>query len=233
MKFGIIGPSKEEILPLVDLMEHRQLVNHAMLDFHVGEYRRIPVVAVFSGVGKVNAAIAAQSLIDMFKVTHIILTGVAGALKDGLRIGDIIIATEIVYHDVAPEILTEYHPWIPSAYFKPHPKLVDMCVTLLQNRHMENRWHTGRIITGESFIKAEARAALIAKFQPYCVDMESAAIAHVCYVNSIPYLVIRAISDNADEHGAETFEQNVETSSLLAIDIVKELIVECSGQEIQ
>jgi adenosylhomocysteine nucleosidase len=230
MKFGILGPSKEEILPFANLIDHPQVIHHAMLEFYAGEYQHVPVVVVFSGVGKVNAAIAAQSLIDIFEVTHVILTGVAGALKDELRVGDLILADEIVYHDVAPEILTEYHPWMPSACFRPTGEMVDTGVTLLQKRLRTSRWRVGRIITGEVFVKEDARAALVEKFQPDCVDMESAAVAHVCYVNHIPYMVIRAVSDHADGQGAEVFEQNVEGSSIQALDLVKALIETYAGR---
>ena len=102
-----MGLSVEEIQPLIDKIEEAQRIRHARLEFSVGEFEGTPIVAVFSGVCKVNAAIAAQILIDKFDVTHIILTGVAGGLDQRLEIGDIVIGDEIAYHDVAREILTE------------------------------------------------------------------------------------------------------------------------------
>ncbi|PGZ10027.1 5'-methylthioadenosine/S-adenosylhomocysteine nucleosidase, partial [Bacillus thuringiensis] len=100
MKFGIIGPSEDEIMPFIEDMSNKKITNLAMLTFHSGTYENVEVVALYCGVCKVNAAIAAQILIDKFNVTHIIVTGVAGAIDKVLKIGDTVISTEIAYHDV-------------------------------------------------------------------------------------------------------------------------------------
>lgn len=84
--------------------------------------------------------------------------------------------------------------------------------------------YIGRIITGEAFVQHGERERLIEAFQPMAVDMESASVAHVCYANSIPYIVVRAISDRADEEGTETFEANVEQVSINALRVVEELL---------
>lgn len=224
MKIGIIGPSESEIMPFIDKIENKKLTQHAMLKFYTGTYGNNSVVAVFSGVCKVNAAIAAQILIDRFDVTHIILTGVAGALNESLRIGDIVIADEIAYHDVAKEILTEYHPWMTDLYFRPDTQMLRDAICIADNSDTTYKHYVGRLVTGEAFITQNERYKLIEKFAPLCVDMESAGVAHVCYANEIPFLIIRAISDAADENGSETFESNVEAVSLHALSLLEELI---------
>lgn len=211
-------------MQFINRISNKQIIKHAMIKFYSGIYEGAEVVAVISGVCKVNAAIAAQLLIDKFRVTHIILTGVAGGLSGQLKIGDIVIAKEIAYHDVASKNLTKYHPYMEDMYFKPDNALLRLSEEAAQSIKINNKYYTGRIITGEAFITHNERASLIERFNPLCVDMESASIAHTCYVNSIPFIIIRAISDNADEKGAETFENNVETAASNAIELAEEII---------
>lgn len=224
MKIGIIGPTEKEIMPFIKKIENKEVIRHAMLDFHLGSFENTTVVAVCSGVCKVNAAIAAQILIDKFDVNKIILTGVAGALNDKLRIGDIVIGDEIAYHDVAREILTEYHPCMEDIYFMADSKMVQDSIEIYKTLDLKNSCYIGRIVTGEAFISGDERYKLIEDYEPLCVDMESASVAHVCFVNDIPFLVIRAISDSADEDGFENFEQNVETVALNSLLLAEGLI---------
>jgi adenosylhomocysteine nucleosidase len=224
MKYGLIGPSKEEIDPFIELMESKKSNSIAMLDFHEGTFHGIPVIAVFSGACKVNATIATQILVDRFNISHLIHVGVAGALKSNLKIGDIIIPNELAYHDVLPEILTEYHPWMKDEYFRPDKGMFEICIDMLKQKSPVKRWFIGKAITGEAFIHTDERSELTAKHDPYCVDMESAAVAHTCYVNNIPFIVIRSISDKADDQGPEEFESNVVSSSLNAVEVASEFI---------
>ncbi|MBM7613750.1 5'-methylthioadenosine/adenosylhomocysteine nucleosidase [Alkaliphilus hydrothermalis] len=224
MRLGIIGPTEREIMPFINKLDDKQLHSHAMINFYVGNFENIEVVAAFSGVCKVNAAIATQIMIDKFDVTQLILTGVAGALCDSLQIGDIVIGSEIAYHDVAKGILTEYHPWMEDIYFKPDTTLMHWAEDLSKSDQFKDRCHIGRIITGEAFITEKERDLLIEAFEPLCVDMESASFAHVCYANSIPFLVIRSISDLANEDGSDSFEKNMEVAALNSIILVEEII---------
>lgn len=228
MKIGIIGPCEMEIMPFINKISNKKVNNHAMLKFYSGTYNGIDVVSLFCGVCKVNAAIATQIMIDKFEVTHIILTGVAGALSKDLQIFDTVIASEVAYHDVAHGILTEYHPWIEDIYFKCDTVLLNTCKNIINTLENKNKYHIGRIITGEAFITHKEREHLIKNFNPLCVDMESASVAHVCYVNNIPFLVIRSVSDNADETGSENFENNGEIAALNSIKIVENLIIKLS-----
>lgn len=224
MRIGVIGPSEREIMSFISKMSNKKQTEHVMLKFYSGFYEGVEVVSVISGVCKVNASIAAQLLIDKFEVTHIILTGVAGALNRQLEAGDIVISSEVAYHDVAGEILTKYHPWMEDIYFKPDSRLLKLCEIAAESLLITNKCYTGRIITGETFITQNERERLIEKFNPMCVDMESAGVAHTCFVNNIPFIVIRAVSDNADENGSKKFHSNVEMISQNSIALVEELI---------
>lgn len=224
MRIGVIGPSEEEIMAFISKISEKKQTEHAMLKFYSGIYEGVEVVSVVCGVCKVNASIATQLLIDKFEVTHIVLIGVAGALSNQVEIGDVVISSEVAYHDVASEILTEYHPWMKDIYFKADGKLLELCRDAANSTLITNKYHTGRIITGETFITHNERERLIQQFTPLCVDMESASVAHTCYVNNIPFVVIRSISDNADENGSDKFEINVEIVAQNSITVVDGLI---------
>lgn len=224
LKLGIIGPAESEILPFTSKISNAKINERAMLKFYSGVYEGVDVVSVFSGVCKVNASIATQILISEFKVTHILLTGVAGALNNLLKVGDIVISNEVAYHDVAPGILTEYHPWMKEIYFKPDLELLRLSQIVASNFIENTKCYFGRIITGESFITHNEREQLIERFNPLCVDMESASVAHTCYVNNIPFIVIRSMSDNADENGLNSFDDNLEIAALNSINFVELLI---------
>ncbi|MBZ9623803.1 5'-methylthioadenosine/adenosylhomocysteine nucleosidase [Clostridium sp. FP2] len=224
MRIGVIGPTEKEIMPFINKISNKKLSEYSMLKFYSGIYAGVEVVSVFCGVCKVNAAIATQLLISKFEVTHIILTGVAGALNKQLEIGDIVISSEVAYHDVSPGILTEYHPWMEDIYFRPDVELLKLCENVSKSFSITSKCHVGRIITGEAFITNNERESLIEKFNPLCVDMESASVAHTCYVNNIPFIIIRSVSDGANENASETFAINIEMAALNSIKLVEEII---------
>ena len=224
MRIGVIGPTEGEIMPFIGEISNKKLSEQAMLKFYSGIYEGVEVVSVFCGVCKVNAAIATQLLIDKFEVTHIVLTGVAGALNKQLEIGDIVISSEVAYHDVAHGILTEYHPWMKDIYFRPDTELLKLCGNVADSLSITSKCYMGRIITGETFITNNEKERLIENFNPLCVDMESASVAHTCYVNNIPFIVIRSMSDDADENASDTFDSNIEMAALNSIKLVEGLI---------
>lgn len=228
MKIGVIGPSEDEINPFIEKLNNKTLTKHIMLDFYSGQYHEVSVVSVFCGVCKVNAAIATQVLIDKFQVDTIILTGVAGSLSDNLKFGDVVIATEVAHHDVVPEIITEYHPWVENQYMKVDEGLLRECNRIIEANEFSFTCHLGRIITGESFITNIQRSSLIELHQAMCVDMESASVAQVCYVNDTPFIVIRAISDLADHEAPDNFEYNMKMASLNSITLVETLLISLS-----
>ncbi|SCK02337.1 5'-methylthioadenosine/S-adenosylhomocysteine nucleosidase [uncultured Clostridium sp.] len=224
MRIGVIGPSEDEIKSFIDKCEIKKTEIVAMLTFHAGVYKNVEIVALYCGVCKVNAAIAAQILIDKFEVTHIIVTGVAGAINNKLSIGDTVISTKVAYHDVAKEILTEYHPWMENEFFEADNKLIGLCKKIIDTKEFSQKVFFGKIVTGEAFITDNGRKEIINRFNPLCVDMETGGIAHVCYVNKIPFIAIRAITDTGEESGVETFESNCVFASKNSIEILKRLL---------
>ncbi len=221
-RVGILCASDMELAPFLEAMEVDRVTEKALLRFHEGTIREIPVVAVYSGVCKVNAAIAAELLIEVFSVDAVVNAGTAGGLDPKVRLFDTVIAERSVYHDVAEDILTEFHPWMPSACFPSDKGLLSAA-----GRYAESAAHPvffGTIATGEPFIENKGRERILRKHSPLAVDMETAAAAHVCYVNGVPFLSVRSITDTGEDSGVEVFEENCARASEIAAEAAMGLL---------
>jgi adenosylhomocysteine nucleosidase len=225
MRVGIIGPSDEEISVLIGRGQTLEVTERASLKFYSGQLKNTEVVLVICGVGKVNACIATQVLIDQFAVTHIVLTGAAGGLDDRLNCGDIIVSAQVAHHDLPAEILTEYHPWMKSIYIEADRAMVDACILAAGSSYFSGKVYEGIMVSGETFISSTSKHKELTALGAMCVDMESASVAQTCYVNRVPFVVIRSISDHADEDSVEAFESNVEAVSLNSLALVEGLLV--------
>lgn len=215
---GILCAGDTELTPFLEHMKGQQITEKAMLKFHTGTINHVNVSAVYSGVCKVNAAIAAQLLIDMFHVDLIINAGTAGGMKERVQLFDTVISERVIYHDVADDILTDFHPWLKSNYF-----LADQELCAIARAYSRTSKHPvlfGTMVTGEQFIEDEKREEINQKFDPLSTDMETAGVAHVCYVNRIPFLAVRTITDTVTHQGIETFDQNCEAASEISAEIV-------------
>ncbi len=210
MKLGIIGAMEVEVARLKEKMEIARVVKRAGMDFYDGRLGATPAVVVRCGVGKVNAGICAQILADLFEVTHIVNTGVAGSLDDRIRIGDFVISTEACYHDVdatgfgyAPGEV----PQLGTAVFKADSQLRAAAAQAVQEMAPAVQRFEGRVVSGDQFISERHKKETIRKtFGGLCTEMEGAAIAQAAYINGIPFVILRAISDQADEATAVTYD---------------------------
>jgi adenosylhomocysteine nucleosidase len=228
-KVGIICAGDKEVAPILPMVEGCSISEKAMLKFYNGKIEGIEVVTLFSGVCKTNAAIATQILIDSYGCNAIINAGTAGGMDIDIKLFDTIISTESAYWDVSKEILTEFHPWTKSIYFQADKGLLEYAKKAVTKNKFSNV-HFGRVITGETFIDDKYRSEINEKYSPLSVDMETASIAHVCYVNKIPYLAVRTITDTAEHAGLDEFELNCSKASLLSTDIVKAILRELLDQ---
>ena len=226
MKVGIICAGDEELAPFLPLIENCKITEKSMLKFYEGKINDVEVVALYSGVCKVNAAIATQILIDTFSVNIIINSGTAGGMDPHLEIFDTVISTEVEYHDVAPEILTEFHPWLEKSSFAADKELLNLSKNSITKLNLPYKIYFGKMVTGESFITDEDRQEINEKFRPLTVDMESASVAHVCYVNKIPFISIRTITDTPKHRGIEHFEINCKNASEISKNITIALLSE-------
>lgn len=226
MKIGILCAGDTEVAPFISMVKCCKITEKAMLKFYEGKIENVEVVALFSGVCKVNAAIAAQILIDTYGCTIIINAGTAGGIDENLQIFDMVISTEAAYYDVSEDILTDFHPWMNSIFFKADEGLLALAKNVIQKIQFDYHIYFGRMITGEQFIENDKREYIKTKYEPLSVDMETASIAHVCYVNRIPFISIRAITDTASHSGISEFEVNCEKASQLSADFVRLMLKE-------
>lgn len=200
---GIIGAMEEEVSILKEKMTGLEVVEKASMQFNKGQLCGKNVVVVRSGIGKVNAGICTQILVDVFGVDSIINTGVAGSLKNEINIGDIVLSVDALQHDVdATEFGYEpgIIPRMDDSVFFADNRLVDLARTSCQKVNPDINVFTGRVVSGDQFISDKSKKEWIAgKFGGYCTEMEGAAIAQAAYLNHVPFLIIRAISDKADQ----------------------------------
>lgn len=226
MKVGIICAGDTEVAPFLPLIEDCKTSEKAMLKFYEGKIAEVDIVTLFSGVCKVNAAIATQILIDTYHVDMVINAGVAGGMDPKLDIFDTVISTEVAYHDVHEEILTEFHPWMETVFFKADEELLKLSEKAVAKLNTDYRIVWGRMVTGEAFITDDGRDEINEQFAPLTVDMETGSIAHVCYVNRVPFIAIRSITDTPSHSGSEYFEENCEKASVIAKEITVALLAE-------
>ena len=202
MKLGIIGAMDVEVATLKAKMEHIQVQSHAASEYFEGTLEGCPVVVVQCGVGKVNAAMCAQVLASVYGVTHIVNTGIAGSLSAELDIGDLVISKDAMYHDFDCVHFGYEMGRVPGMDVVAFPADAALAELAFAAAEDVNAGHSkiGRVASGDLFVAAKsAKEAIIAKTSAVCTEMEGAAIAHTAYRNGIPFVIIRAISDKADD----------------------------------
>ncbi len=224
-RIGIIGAMDLEVEHLKGEMQISRIVDKAGMEFYTGTLKGVDVVIVRSGIGKVNAGLCAQILADVFQVTHIINTGVAGSLNAKLDIGDILISRDALYHDVDVRIFGYQLGEVPQMgcrEFKADKAMIEAAVSSCKEVNPDIHVEVGRILSGDQFISGKAKKeTLIADFQGDCTEMEGAAIAHSAYLNKIPFVIIRAISDKADDSAEmdyPTFEREAAKHSAKLVE---------------
>ena len=200
---GIIGAMEVEVKELREMMENPQAQTVAGMTFYQGTIKGKEVVVVRSGIGKVNAGICSQILVDRYQVEGIINTGIAGSLRNEINIGDIVLATVAVQHDVDATGFGYPLGEIPQMGIKEFPadeKLRELAEECSKKANPDIQVFCGRVASGDQFISSKEKKNWIQdNFDAYCTEMEGAAIAQAAYLNNIPYLVVRAISDKADD----------------------------------
>ena len=209
-KIGIIGAMDVEVASLKDQMRITARTTYAGMEFCDGLLGQTPVVIVKCGICKVNAALCVQLLVDKFQVTHVINTGVAGSLYNQINIGDIVVSVSAQYHDVDATIFGYQLGEIPQqgiVAFPADDSLRKCAVQAVQEAAPEINVFEGKILSGDQFISSHAKKEQLMKdFDGMCCEMEGAAIAQASYANHIPFVIIRAISDKADESVAESYD---------------------------
>ena len=201
-KLGIIGAMQEEVETLVEQLENVRKQVHAWSSYYEGKLEGLDVVVVQCGVGKVNAAMCAQILCSCYGVTHLVNTGIAGSLCAQLDIGDLVVSQDAMYHDFDCNAFGYPSGKVPGMdviAFPADEKLREMAFAAAE---AVNPGHTrvGRVASGDQFVASkELKEKIISLTQALCTEMEGAAIAQTAYRNGVPFVILRAISDKADD----------------------------------
>ncbi len=227
-KIGIIGAMELEVETLKEHMSVASVTKKANMEFYEGTLNGTDVVIVRSGVGKVNAALCVQILADLFQVTAIINTGVAGSLNAKLDIGDILVSTDALHHDVDATIFGYQLGEVPQLgcrEFSADAHLAELAVTVCREVNPDIHVSAGRVLSGDQFISSKAvKEHLIREFHGDCAEMEGASIAHGSYLNGIPFVIIRAISDKADDSAEMDYPTFEKAAALHSAKLVEHML---------
>lgn len=233
MKAGIIGAMEPEVAILKKNLENCITTEHAGYTFYQGTLNGQEVVLVQSGIGKVAAALATALLIDKFAPDYVVNTGSAGGFDQSLKVGDIVISSEVKYHDVDVTAFGYEIGQLPGnpASYLPHPTLVEAAKTSIASLDNINTL-IGLITTGDTFMTKDDDIAKARQNFPTmaAVEMEGAAIAHTCHQFSVPFVIIRSMSDIAGKESPTSFEAYLETASVNSSAMVTAMIAELTGK---
>ncbi len=225
---GIIGAMEEEVALLKEAMDIDTTETYASMSFCKGNLCGKEVVVVKSGIGKVNAAICAQILVDKFNVDVLINTGIAGSLDADINIGDMVISTDAVQHDMDASIFGDPIGQIPrmdTFSFPADENLVKKAVEANLETNPDIQTFTGRVVSGDQFVSSrEVKEKLVTNFAAKCTEMEGAAIAHAAYLNKVSYVIIRAISDKADNSATMDYPTFEKQAIAHSVKLVKNLL---------
>lgn len=227
-KIAIIGAMELEVEELKRKLAVSQVVKKAGMEFFEGALNGANVVIVRSGVGKVNAALCVQILVDLFQVTHIINTGVAGSLNASLDIGDILISKDALHHDVDATIFGYQPGEVPQLGLREFPadeRLGQLAKEACEKVNPDIHAVLGRVLSGDQFIADNAtKKRLIQLYHGDCAEMEGASIAHGAYLNEVPFVIIRAISDKADDSSQVEYPVFEKAAAIHSARLVEELV---------
>lgn len=225
---GIIGAMEEEVAALKEKMQLEEVKTKASMEFYKGTLQEKEVVVVRSGIGKVNAGLCTQILVDVFGVSKVINTGIAGSLDARIDIGDIVISTEALQHDVDA---TEFGyplgqiPRMETLAFPADEEMTAIAKECCEAVNPEIKVFTGRVVTGDQFVaNKEVKNRIKENFDGLCTEMEGAAIAQAAWLNQVPFVIIRAISDKADDSAQVDYPTFERQAIVHSVRLTEEMI---------
>ena len=222
MRYGIIGALDEEIALVKEQMTEVEAHTLYGRSFYTGRIGEKEIVLVCCGVGKVNAALFANAVIREFHAGAVINIGIAGAIGAGISVMDVVLSTEAAFHD-QDEIMVKYYPF--CRYFKADEKLLALAQRSCESVPLHGNVHCGRIVTGDQFVNDPAvKHGLVERFDPCCTEMEGAGIAHASFVNDTPFLIIRTMSDSADEGADDSYDNFIDVAAHQSAAIVLKML---------
>lgn len=224
---AVVGAFDAEVQAFLETIEGLKTEQNGAFTFHHGRLCGHRIVLAMSGVGKVMAAMTTQKIISSFEPTHILFTGIAGALNPKLDIGDLVVGKEYIQHDMDVRGLGFARGEIPFTGLKilqADPTLVTYAAEFPSST---GKTFTGRILSGDQFITqsgSESHGYLTTEFSGDAIEMEGASVAFVCAMNKTPFVVMRTISDRADHAAAVDFTSFLPTASHQSLDVVRHIL---------
>lgn len=225
---GIIGAMDEEVNAIIEKMTNVESKEKAGMTFNRGTLEGKEAVVVRSGIGKVNAGLCTQILVDDYKIDAVINTGIAGSLKNQIDIGDIVLSSDALYHDMdATGFGYDFGvvPRMESSVFKGDVRFINLAKECCERVNPDINVHIGRVVSGDQFISDKAKKDWINEhFDGYCTEMEGAAIAHAATLNNIPFLIVRAISDKADNSATMDYGEFEKKAIIHSVNLIMEFV---------
>ncbi len=234
MKIGILGAMDQEVALLQASLDNPEVVEWKHLTFYTGSLHGVEVVVVKCGIGKVAAAVATTALVDRFAPDYVVNTGSAGGFDTDLNLGDLVIATSVLHHDID---ITHFGYTLGQAAGMPATYESDETLILAAEQAAEQSLDVttkrGLICTGDSFIGSDEAAARLREAFPTmaAVEMEGAAIAQTCFMLSTPFLVIRSLSDIAGKTSTVSFQSYLEKAAKHSAELVMQMIAVLAKQD--
>lgn len=226
MRIGIIGAMSEEVQGLKNLLQNTREEKMGNLTFYIGQISGKDIVLLETGIGKVNAAIGATLMAKVYNVDKIIFTGVAGGINPTLDLGDVVISSDLIQHDMDVTAFGEKLGVIPRmevSTFKADPKLMELALNA--SRKLKGKTVVGRILSGDQFIASPEKIEFLrTEFNGECAEMEGAAVAHVCYIFDIPFVVIRTMSDKANSDAHTDYATFMKIAAENSVTLVDEML---------
>ena len=225
---GIIGAMAEEVAQLKEAMEQTAVETRASMDFYKGRLQGKDVVVVQSGIGKVNAGICTQILADVYHADAVINTGIAGSLRAEINIGDIVLSTDALQHDMEATAFgypVGQIPRMDTLAFPADEGLIACAEECCKRVNPDISTFRGRVVSGDQFVADQEKKAWLSEtFGGFCTEMEGAAVGQAAYLNGIPFLVIRAISDKADNSASMDYPEFEAKAIAHTVALVMEMV---------
>jgi len=229
MTIAIMGAMPEEITPLLEIIGEHETVSYAANKYYRGKFANHDVVVAYSKIGKVNAALTASTLIEKFGAQKLLFSGVAGAVSAELKVGDLIIASQLCQHDLDITAFGHPHGYVPEGkqFVQADKSLNSLAKKVAKS--IDLKLKEGIIATGDQFIaNVEKKSWIESTFKADALEMEGASVAVVCDALDVPFFVLRAISDAADMDASFSFDEFLESSAQISADFIMKMVKEIS-----
>jgi len=217
--------------PFLKALENTRKEKCESFVVHHGTINGTPVMVVRCGVGLERASAATQTLISKLDVSRIVMSGTAGGVEANLKLGDTIISEEILYHDRMAKTLKKNETFNKDTAFKADKTLLLSIRKAVENNQFTQAIYFGRITSANKFVTRKMFSKIAEKHHSFCVDMETAAVAHVCAINKIPFIAVRSVTDTSEKSGILNFYKNVTLAANNSFSVVVKLLNELEKEE--